>query len=79
MSLDIHSEIDVVLSTSSQINEVDFENLAFGNIFTDHMLVCDYKDGAWQKPIIKKYEPFLLDPSAKVFHYGQEIFEGMKV
>ncbi len=78
MSLDIHSEIDVVLSTSSQINEVDFENLAFGNIFTDHMLVCDYKDGAWQKPIIKKYEPFLLDPSAKVFHYGQAIFEGMK-
>jgi branched-chain amino acid aminotransferase len=42
------------------------------------MLICDYKDNAWQKPIIKPYEPFLIDPSAKVFHYGQAIFEGMK-
>lgn len=78
MSLNIQSEIDIVKVASSKINEVDFENLTFGSTFTDHMLVCDFKDGAWQKPIIKPYEPFLLDPSAKVFHYGQAIFEGMK-
>jgi branched-chain amino acid aminotransferase len=42
------------------------------------MLVCDFKEGKWQKPSIKPYEPFLIDPSAKVFHYGQAIFEGMK-
>jgi branched-chain amino acid aminotransferase len=78
MSLDIQSEIDIVKVASTKINEVDFENLAFGNVFTDHMLQCDFRDGAWQKPIIKPYEPFLLDPSAKVFHYGQAIFEGMK-
>ena len=78
MSLDIQSEIDIVKSESSKINEVDFENLSFGNTFTDHMLQCDFKNGAWEKPIIKPYEPFLLDPSAKVFHYGQAIFEGMK-
>jgi branched-chain amino acid aminotransferase len=42
------------------------------------MFICDFKDGTWQKPIIKPYEPFLIDPSAKVFHYGQAIFEGMK-
>ena len=72
------SEIDIVRTNSSKINDVDFENLAFGNVFTDHMLVCDFKDGTWQKPIIKAYEPFLIDPSAKVFHYGQAIFEGMK-
>jgi branched-chain amino acid aminotransferase len=72
------SEIDVVRVASSKINEVDFENLAFGNIFTDHMLICDFKEGEWQKPVIKPYEPFLMDPSAKVFHYGQAIFEGMK-
>lgn len=71
-------EIDIVKAISSKIDTVDFENLAFGNIFTDHMLICDYIDGAWQKPIIKPYEPFLIDPSAKVFHYGQAIFEGMK-
>lgn len=70
--------IDITKVSSSKINEVDFENLTFGSVFTDHMLVCDYKDGAWQKPEIKPYAPFLMDPSSKVFHYGQAIFEGMK-
>jgi len=78
MMLKTTNEIDIVRVKNSKINEVDFENLAFGNTFTDHMLVCDFKDGKWQKPIIKPYEPFLIDPSAKVFHYGQAIFEGMK-
>jgi len=78
MDINNPNEIDIVRATSSKINEIDFENLAFGNIFTDHMLMCDFKDGQWQKPTIKPYEPFLLDPSAKVFHYGQAIFEGMK-
>ena len=72
------SEIDIVKVKASKISEVDFENIAFGNVFTDHMLVCDFKDGEWEKPIIKPYEPFMIDPSAKVFHYGQAIFEGMK-
>ncbi len=71
-------EIDIVQATSSKIENVDFENLTFGNIFTDHMLICDFKDGNWQNPVIKPYEPFLIDPSSKVFHYGQAIFEGMK-
>jgi branched-chain amino acid aminotransferase len=78
MTLNNTSEIDIVRANTSKINEVDFENLSFGNTFTDHMLVCDFKEGKWQKPIIKPYEPFLIDPSAKVFHYGQAIFEGMK-
>lgn len=78
MSSNLINEIDIVKASSSKIGSVDFENLTFGNIFTDHMLICDFKEGAWQKPIIKPYEPFMIDPSAKVFHYGQAIFEGMK-
>lgn len=78
MTLNNTIEIDIVKAISSKIDTVDFENLTFGNVFTDHMLICDFKDGEWQKPIIKPYEPFLIDPSAKVFHYGQAIFEGMK-
>lgn len=78
MSLNTALEIDIVTASTSKIDTVDFENLTFGNTFTDHMLICDYKEGAWQKPIIKPYEPFMIDPSAKVFHYGQAIFEGMK-
>lgn len=71
-------EIDIQKAATSKISQIDFENLAFGNIFTDHMLLCDFADGAWQKPVIKPYEPFLMDPSSRVFHYGQAIFEGMK-
>lgn len=72
------NDIEIILASSSKINSVDFENLAFGNVFTDHMLICDFKEGSWQKPIIQPYAPFTIDPSAKVFHYGQAIFEGMK-
>jgi branched-chain amino acid aminotransferase len=78
MSLKTSNEIDIVRATSSKISQVDFDNLSFGSVFTDHMLVCDFKEGQWGKPVIKPYEPFMIDPSAKVFHYGQAIFEGMK-
>lgn len=78
MSESLASSIEITKVKQSKINEIDFENINFGNVFTDHMLICDYREGAWQKPVIKPYEPFLIDPSAKVFHYGQAIFEGMK-
>lgn len=74
----INDRIEIIKSPTTKIETVDFENITFGNIFTDHMLVCDFKDGKWQKPVIKPYEPFMIDPSAKIFHYGQAIFEGMK-
>ncbi|WP_340063750.1 branched-chain amino acid aminotransferase [Ascidiimonas aurantiaca] len=70
--------IEIEKTTSSKITSVDFENLVFGNAFTDHMLVCDFKDGAWQNPKIIPYQPLTLEPSARVFHYGQAVFEGMK-
>ncbi|RNC89456.1 MAG: branched-chain amino acid aminotransferase [Allomuricauda sp.] len=63
---------------SSRIHEVDFDNLSFGNVFTDHMLVAEYKNGNWENPKIVPYQPLSLNPSAKIFHYGQSIFEGMK-
>lgn len=78
MSTTQTNKIEIIKSPTSKINEVDFENLSFGTIFTDHLLECDFTNGEWQKPVIKPYKPFLLDPSAKVFHYGQAIFEGMK-
>ena len=62
----------------SKIKSVDFNNLSFGTIFSDHMFVCDYTDGAWGEPEIIPYAPIQLDPSASALHYGQAIFEGMK-
>ncbi|XLS28113.1 branched-chain amino acid aminotransferase [Flavobacteriaceae bacterium M23B6Z8] len=78
MKTDTILKIDIQKSDQSKIGDVDFQNLSFGSIFTDHMFVCDYKDGAWQNPKIMPYQSISLDPSARVFHYGQAVFEGMK-
>ncbi len=53
--------------------------LGFGKYFTDRMLVVDWKaDQGWYDARIEPYAPFVLDPSCAVFHYAQEIFEGLK-
>ena len=70
--------IDIQLVKESRINSIDFNNLNFGRTFTDHMFVCDFSDGEWKNPTIKPYGPMMFDPSARVFHYGQAVFEGMK-
>ena len=54
------------------------ENIPFGKYFTDHMLEADYENGEWKTVEIKPYQPLLLSPSLSAFHYGQEIFEGVK-
>ena len=72
------NHIAVEKSTTTKIDQVDFNNLPFGSIYTDHMLVCEYADGKWELPKIKPYGNLSLDPASKIFHYGQSIFEGMK-
>ncbi len=72
------SKITVKYTENSKIDGVDFDNLPFGHVFSDHMLTCDFVDGKWNTPQIVPYAPLTLDPSAKIFHYGQSIFEGMK-
>ena len=71
-------EIDIVKSETTKIHDVDFSNLTFGRTFTDHMFYCDFENGEWQQPKIVPYQPMTIDPSARVFHYGQAVFEGMK-
>lgn len=71
-------KLDIQKVATSRIHDVDFTNLVFGKTFTDHMFECDFKDGAWQTPTIKPYGPMMMSPAAKVFHYGQAVFEGMK-
>jgi len=51
----------------------------FGKYFTDHMVVAEWnQSGGWGDAQVKAYGNISLDPAAMVFHYGQEIFEGMK-
>lgn len=71
-------KLHIQKAPTSRVNDVDFQNLTFGTTFTDHMFECDYKDGKWQNPTIKPYGPLTISPAAKVFHYGQAVFEGMK-
>lgn len=71
-------EITIHKITNSKIDQVDFSQLEFGKEFTDYMYECDYINGTWVNPTIKPYGPLSIMPSAKVFHYGQAVFEGMK-
>jgi len=72
------NDIVITKSESSKINSVDFNNLTFGRVFTDHMFVCDFENGKWQNPKVMPYQAMTIEPSARVFHYGQAVFEGMK-
>ncbi|HSD14866.1 MAG TPA: branched-chain amino acid aminotransferase [Flavobacterium sp.] len=63
---------------SSRVSEVDINNIAMGNAFTDHMFICDYENGAWINPRIEPLTAIPTHPAAMALHYGQAIFEGMK-
>lgn len=54
------------------------DNVGFGKVLLPIMAICEYKDGAWGEVVVSPYKKLELDPTTKVLHYGQEIFEGMK-
>lgn len=62
----------------STIDRVDWDNLPFGKVFSDHMLVMDYENGEWSTPEIVPFEDMKLHPATSAIHYGQSIFEGLK-
>ncbi|MFO0361817.1 MAG: branched-chain amino acid aminotransferase [Flavobacteriales bacterium] len=70
--------IEIRKTTASRIHEVDWKNLGFGRVFSDHMCVIRYENGAWQTPRIEPYGPLHFSPAISALHYGQAIFEGLK-
>jgi branched-chain amino acid aminotransferase len=64
--------------SQSRIASVDFKNLPFGKIFSDHMFVAEYADGEWVSQKIIPFGPISFSPAMMSLHYGQAIFEGMK-
>ena len=62
----------------SRLDSVDFTDLPFGKIFSDHMFVSDYRNGEWTDDRIIPFGHFTMHPASMVLHYGQAIFEGMK-
>lgn len=70
--------IQIERTSQSRLSEIDFSTLKFGSIFSDHMLVAEYYDNAWQEVKIVPYGPLTISPAASALHYGQAIFEGIK-
>jgi len=71
-------DIQIRKTSHSRIHEVDFNHLEFGKHISDHMLVCDFRDGEWHDPLIVPFANLSLSPATLGFHYGQTVFEGMK-
>lgn len=68
----------IELTDHSRLSEIDFTKLPFGKYFSDHMLVCHFKNGAWQEPEIRPFGKLEFSYGLHALHYGQSAFEGMK-
>ena len=72
--------MDIKISkTTTPKQKPDQNNLGFGKIFTDHMFMMNYTEGiGWHDARIEPFHDITLSPACVVFHYGQEMFEGLK-
>jgi branched-chain amino acid aminotransferase len=70
--------VKVTLTTKSSLSTVDFSNIPFGKVISDHMFVADYNGKEWTDFRIEPFGPMELSPANLALHYGQSIFEGMK-
>ena len=72
-------DIKIEKTSSPKAKPQKGEPLGFGHIFTDHMFIMNYTEGkGWHDARIVPYGDLTLSPAAMVFHYGQEMFEGLK-
>lgn len=71
-------DLTINLASESRVSKVDFQNLPFGKIISDHMFEMDFDGTKWTKPRIYPVEKMSIHPMNMALHYGQSIFEGMK-
>ena len=72
-------DIKITKTTTPKAKPAKGEKLGFGHIFTDHMFMMNYTEGkGWHDARIVPYGNLSLSPACMVFHYGQEMFEGLK-
>lgn len=65
-------------SQNSRISELDFENIKFGKLYSDHMFSSFYNGESWENAEILPFQPLTMSPANLTLHYGQSVFEGMK-
>ncbi len=71
--------ITIEKTTCPKAKPADENKLGFGKIFTDHMFEVDYcTEKGWYNPRVLPFHNLELSPASMVFHYGQEMFEGLK-
>src|SRR4030042_1968679 len=68
----------IIKTHRSRRKQVDFEGLGFGEVFSDHMLTMEYKNGRWGSPRIVPYGKIEIYPAICSLHYGQIVVEGLK-
>lgn len=71
--------IKTTKTSHSRLGEIGANEMPFGKVFTDHMFTADYEDGEWKNLEILPYGPISVSPANSALHYGQTIFEGLKV
>ena len=78
MSLTYPLQANPTPASSARVAEIH-ANPGFGTYFTDHMAVATWTKGqGWHDAAVRPYGPLSMDPASAVFHYAQEIFEGLK-
>jgi branched-chain amino acid aminotransferase len=71
-------EITITPIKESRLNLYDFNNLDFGTVFTDYMLISDYDGKTWSPLSLEPLKHIEIHPGASMLHYGQTVFEGLK-
>ncbi len=72
-------DIRIEKTTSPKAKPSDESKLGFGKLFSDHMFLMDYEAGkGWFDARIVPFQDLSFSPGCAVFHYGCEIFEGLK-
>ena len=72
-------DIRIELREDKREKPQDMSKVKFGKTFSDHMFLMNYdSQKGWHDARIVPHAPIPMDPGAMVFHYAQEIFEGMK-
>ena len=74
----VQKTTEIKLTNNSGLDQLDWDNLPFGKVFSDHMFSMRYENGEWQQPKILPFQDIKMSPATSVLHYGQSCFEGMK-
>ena len=60
----------ITKTTQSRLTKVDFSNLSFGTVFSDHMLISHYKNDNWEDAEVRPYASIPMFPGTQVFNKG---------